>query len=176
MKISTNKQELINLEACKEGLEVFVQAHGDKEATFSQCLDSNGWDDVWWLIENIYNKLDDRQIYDLRVFGCKAALINIEKIKPYCPESDYELIVGYLKNPTAETRSAAWTAAYSAAESGVESAAWSAARSAAWTAAYSAAESGVESAAGSAEMDKFKKELKVIFLKWENRSEIKESK
>jgi len=105
-------------------------------------------------------------------FSRKQALINIEKIKPHTDK--YDLIVDYLStgNPlirsaarsAAESavRSAAWSAARSAAESAVrsaaeaaarsaaESAAWSAVRSAAWSAAWSAVRSAARSAAESA--------------------------
>ena len=44
----------------------------------------------------------------LRKFARQQALINIEKIKPYCSEKDYRVIVTYLK--TGRNRSAAWSA------------------------------------------------------------------
>jgi len=98
----------------------------------------------------------------LRELARKQALINIEKIKPYCSEEHYELITNYLNSGDEEiksaavsaARSAAWSAAesaaVSAARSAAESAAWSAAVSAARSAARSAAESAAESAAVSA--------------------------
>ena len=97
----------------------------------------------------------------LREFARKQALINIEKIKPYCSEDEYSIILKWLNTgyeahrSAAESaarsaaRSAAWSAARSAAWSAAESAAWSAARSAAWSAAESAAWSAAESAAWS---------------------------
>ena len=102
----------------------------------------------------------------LKEFARKQAAINIEKIKPYCNDEDYELILHWLKtgDESAESaaRSAAWSAAMSAARAAAmsaesaarsaESAAWaaeSAARSAAWAAARSA-ESAARSAAWSA--------------------------
>ena len=144
MKTTTNKKELKELNACSLGYKVFIEAHGNKDVKLSECIDSNGWEDVWWLINKAYNQLTDDQKYDLRVFGCKKALINIEKIKPYCSAGEYVLINNYLINPKESARSLAWSAA--------ESAAWSAgsARSAAWSAAWSAAESAAESAARSA--------------------------
>ena len=80
----------------------------------------------------------------LREFARKQALINIEKIKPYCSESDHSLIINWLKTGDIKFRSAAYSAAYSAARSAARSA-WSAAWSArsaaesAWSAAWSAA-------------------------------------
>jgi len=122
MKTFTNKAELIELNACEDGFDTFVEAHADKNAKLSECLESNGWDDVWWLISETYDQFSVEQKNDLRRFGCDAALINIEKIKPYCSNDDYHLILNYLKNPK---DSAADSAARSA-----ESAAWSAAMSA----------------------------------------------
>jgi hypothetical protein len=92
----------------------------------------------------------------LREFARRQALINIELIKPYCKAEEYELIVEYLKSGRENLRSAAWSAAESAAWSAESAAwsAWSAAKSAAWSAesaAWSAAESAAESAAWSAE-------------------------
>lgn len=56
-----------------------------------------------------------------RKFARVQALINIEKIKPYCSEADYELILKWLKtgskNLQARARSAAESAAWSAAYS-----------------------------------------------------------
>ncbi len=80
----------------------------------------------------------------LRAFARRQALINIEKIHPYCPPSDYALVMAWLETADEKLRdsaeSAAWSAAWSA-RSAAESA-WSAA----WSA-RSAAESAAESAA-----------------------------
>tara|TARA_R100000687_G_scaffold33154_2_gene27079 strand:- start:12478 stop:12999 length:522 start_codon:yes stop_codon:yes gene_type:complete len=172
MKISTNKKELIKLNACEDGFKTFINAHGDNDVTLSQCLESNGWDDVWWLISGTYDQFSEEQKHDLRIFGCKKALINIEKIKPYCSDEDYNLIVNYLNNPMESARSAAWSAAWSAVESAAWSAARSAARSAAWSAvesaAWSAARSAAWSAARSAAMEENEYDLKQLFSKWEN--------
>jgi len=84
----------------------------------------------------------------LREFARKQALIHIEKIRPYTDE--YDLIVEYLETGKESLRSAAWSAARSAARSAAWGAAESAARSAAWSAAESAAESAAWSAAESA--------------------------
>ena len=101
----------------------------------------------------------------LRKFARKQALINIEKIKPYCTVKEYELILRWLETGDETLRekarsaarsaadSAAYSAArstYSAADSAACSAAYSAARSAARSAAYSAADSATYSAAYSA--------------------------
>ena len=88
----------------------------------------------------------------LKEFARKQAAINIEKIKPYCNDEDYELILHWLKTGDESAMSAARSAAMSA-ESAAMSAAWSAefaAMSAAWFAARSAARSAAWSAARSA--------------------------
>ena len=89
----------------------------------------------------------------LREFARKIALINIEKIKPYCNEESYNLIIHWLKTGDEAVRSAARSAAESAARSAnsaAYSAAWSAAEAAAWSAVWSAEESVAWSAANSA--------------------------
>ena len=70
----------------------------------------------------------------LRTFARRQALIHIEKIRPYCAPTDYDLILTWLTMDNESLRSAAW----SAAESAARSAARSAAKSAAWSAAYAA--------------------------------------
>ena len=57
----------------------------------------------------------------LCVFARRCALINIEKVKPYCSSADYEIILNFLK--TGKGREAAGSAAKSAAWSAAESAA-----------------------------------------------------
>ena len=64
MKTFTNKTELKKLDACKDGYEKFVKAHGDNDAKLSECLDSNGCDDVWWLMSETYGQFTDEQKYD----------------------------------------------------------------------------------------------------------------
>ena len=153
MKTTINAAELRELNACTIGYDDFVNHHGETTVNLSQCLESNSADDVYWLLDKVQNQLSGEQISGLRSLACGFALINIEKIKPYCSDSDYQVVLGYLKNPAAESaaRSAAESAAGSAAESAAESAAGSAVRSAAWSAARSAAESAAWSAAWSAE-------------------------
>jgi hypothetical protein len=67
MKISTNSKELKDLNACDSGYQVYYDVHGDKETNFSDCLKSNGWDDIWWLISEIHEQLSDDQKKDLRL-------------------------------------------------------------------------------------------------------------
>ena len=78
----------------------------------------------------------------LRSFACKQALINIEKIKPYCSDEQYNTILTYLHGDYT-VRSAAETAAESA-ETAARSAAWAAVETAAWAAAETAANEMLE--------------------------------
>ena len=82
----------------------------------------------------------------LREFARKQALINIEKIKPYCSDADYDLINRWLLTGDIKLRSAAESEADSAARSAAESAA----DSAAWSAAESEAESEARAASWAA--------------------------
>lgn len=118
LKISTNEREIKYLGACKGGYLTFIKAHGNKDALLSQFLDSNGWGDVWWLIEETYEQFSEEQRHDLRIYGCQKALANIEKIKPYCSDPDYELIVSYLNRPedSADLADSARLAAKAAAD------------------------------------------------------------
>ena len=82
----------------------------------------------------------------LRDFAKRQALINIEKIKPYCSESDYFTIMQYLGGDNG-LHSAAYSVAHSAAHSAAHSldlAAQSAAHSVVYST-YSAAHSVVHS-------------------------------
>ena len=99
-------------------------------------------DDKLCASERTYLKCFDAEAL-LREFARKQALINIDKIRPYCSEKDFSVIKTYLEHGRKEDRSAArfaaWSAARSAARSAAESAVWSAAESAARSAARSAA-------------------------------------
>ena len=86
MKLSTNKKELKDLSACLSGYKTFIEAHGDKDATLSQCLSSNGWDDVWWLISETFDQFSDQQKVDLRLLGCEYALSSIDNFEKEFPE------------------------------------------------------------------------------------------
>ena len=172
MKLSTNKKELKALGACTSGYQVFIKAHGENDATLSQCLESNGWRDTWWLISSTYAQFSEQQKTDLRLLGCEYALSVLENFEKEFPEDKrprqaIEASRAFAKGEItkedleAAARSArsAWSAeaaARSAAEAAAEAAAWSAeaaarsaarsARSAAWS-----AEAAARSAAWSAE-------------------------
>jgi hypothetical protein len=86
----------------------------------------------------------------LREFARKQALINIDKVKPYCSDSEYLLILDWLTTGAKELRVAAWSAAVSAANAAAWSAAVSASRPAAWSAASRAAAVAAAKAAAEA--------------------------
>ena len=90
----------------------------------------------------------------LRAFARKQAMINIEKIEPYCNENEYEIILNWLKTGDETLKTAAYYAAHSAADYDANfianSAAYSAAYSAARSAAHSAADYDANSIAYSA--------------------------
>ena len=173
------EEELLELGACEEGLEIFCGANGDS-ATILEALDSNGVGDVlWYLSETRY--LTSSQESDLRDFAKSEALVNINLIKPHCFESDFKLILDFLLSDS-EADSAA-RSAYLAARSAADSAACLAARSALYTAAHSAAVSAAVSAADSAAYSAIcpavdsearpaarlrqENKLRELFLKWE---------
>ena len=82
----------------------------------------------------------------LRAFARKQAMINIEKIEPYCNENEYEIILNWLKTGDETLKTAAYYAAYSAANAAADYVAYAAACSAACSAAHSAANSAARSA------------------------------
>ena len=186
MKISTNKQELLKLKACKSGFDEFVKAHGDKsEVLFSECLKSNGWDDTWWLIKEVYSQLSIKQTIDLHLLGCdwaESVLCNFESEYPddsrprLAIEAKRKFIAGEIsEEQLAEARVevvkasssaellASRAAACAAACAAVNAAACSEAVKAEWAAASSAAMSASSSGTIAAQ----KADLMNLFLKWE---------
>lgn len=137
MKISTNKLELKSLSACASGYQVFVKAHGDKEVKLSKCLESNSWDDIWWLISNTYSQFSKQQKTDLRLLGCEYALIVLPNFEKEFPEDKrprlaIEASRAFAKGDITEKElKAAAEAAAESAESAAEKELKAAARSAA---------------------------------------------
>ena len=124
MKIT--KQELIELDACTNGLTRFVEQTGntDAEIEVSTLIGGvNTTSDLLWLAGK---KLEKTKIVR---FACDCALINIALIRPYTDQ--YESILSFLNNPTADS-----TAAYVADVTAARAAAY--ATDAAYTA-YAAA-------------------------------------
>jgi len=104
MKIS--KQQLIEMDACREGLDRFIEQTGGTDESvevLSLIGGKNITSDLLWLADLTLPK--DKLVR----FACDVALINIEKIKPYTDK--YDLIVEFLKNPTADAADAAADAA-----------------------------------------------------------------
>lgn len=126
------KQELIELNACKEGLERFIFQTSNTDAAVevsSLVGGENTYSDLLWLAGK---KLPKERIVR---FACDCALINIELIKPYTDK--YDVIVEFLQTPSATAVSdcAAYAAAYAAyaaadADADAASAAYAAARAA----------------------------------------------
>ena len=166
MKISTNEAELKKLNACKSSYDVFVEAHGDDDALLSECLTSNGWDDVWWLISAAYGDFSEQQKKELHLLGCdwaESCLINFESVYPndkrprQVIQAKRDYLEGIMTLDGLEAvKSAEWSA-----ELAAESAARSAARSAE---SARSAELAAELAAESAQQQ----DLMELFLKWES--------
>ena len=197
MKTSTNKKELISLDACKKGLNTFVGTFGDNEATLSQCLTNNGWEDTWWLIEETYGQFSESQKRDLRLLACDYAESSLHHFESEYPNDKRpQLAIKAAKDfstglisieKLAAAGAAAWAAAEAAGAAGAAAeaawaaaeAAWAAARAAAWAAARAAAWSAAEAAwsagaAMAAAMAANTKMLMELFKKWEGENESKD--
>ena len=116
MKLTTNKKELKELSACASGYKIFIEAYGDEDATLSQCLESNGWDDTWWLISESFDQFSDQQKVDLRLLGCEYALQSIGNFEKEFtgdnrPRKAIEASIAFAKGEISESElSAAWSA------------------------------------------------------------------
>ena len=170
MKTTLNAEELKELNACEDGFDKFCTAHGNKTVTLSQALESNGWHDVWWFISEAYSKFSDDQKHDLRIFGCEKALVNIEKIRPYCSAADYTDIVSYLINPTERARRAVELKSWSAMRAATRSKAWLAAQTAEFV--WSAAKAVPRAVTRLDALKQNEADLMELFKRWE--SEINE--
>ncbi|HBF46200.1 MAG TPA: hypothetical protein DDW91_06870 [Shewanella frigidimarina] len=104
MKIS--KKELIQMKASKECLGRFITQtnNTDDQVYLSSLIGGvNSAADLFWLAGE---KLDKECVAR---FYCDRALINIEKIKPYCSDANLEAVMGYLKNPSTYAGRAEYT-------------------------------------------------------------------
>lgn len=163
------KQELIELNACEEGLDRFMLQTGNTDEPVnvaSLVSGKNTYVDLLWLAGE---KIPKERIVR---FACDCALINIELIKPYTDK--YDMIVEFLHDPTAYAAYAARAAAYAAraadaadaadadaaaraayaayaADAAADAAAYAAAAAAVRAAAYAAAAADADAAAGSCE-------------------------
>jgi len=96
---------------CKEGWEKLLNTLGktkadDEELSLLTILDSNGLVDTLWCLRAVEG-------YDteIRGFARFCAMQNIEKIKPYCIDESYNLILNWLETANENLRSAAGSAA-----------------------------------------------------------------
>lgn len=97
MKISLN--ELLEMDACAKGIERFIK---QTSANISESIDVaslvggiNTYGDLLWLAGK---KLTKERIVR---FACDCALININKIEPYCYGNCFSAILEFLYNPSA---------------------------------------------------------------------------
>jgi hypothetical protein len=93
MKIT--KQRLVELNACKDGLDRFISQTNDTDkpvSIVSLIGGENTIGDMTWLA----SELRDKQ--NLVKFACKCSLINIKLVKPYTDE--YDFIIDFLNNPS----------------------------------------------------------------------------
>lgn len=178
MKVSTNKKELKKLDACESGLNIFVEAHGDRDVLFSECLESNGWDDVWWFLRSVYNQISDGQRNDLRLLICdwaESVLHFFEEIHPgdKRPRKAIEAGRAFAKGEIDDAaRFAAWVDAETAARDAANAAV---ARTSSWTDAETAAKAAAMAskaaalaATGEVVREQQINDLKNLFLKWES--------
>jgi hypothetical protein len=170
MKTTINAFELVEFNACSDGLQDFVNYHTDKTVNLSDCFKSNLIEDIFWLLQKleINNLLSATQLKDLRLFACDCAesvLHIFEKDYPddkrprQAIQTARDFANGLVSKETLKkARSAAYSAEHSASSY--------AARNAADSARYS-----TKNSASSAAYSTIEKEqtdlLKKLFLKWE---------
>lgn len=71
MDNTINNKQLKKLNACKSGYDVFFEAHGEKSVSLLDALESNGVDDVLWLIDE--QDKTTTQADDLMLLGADFA-------------------------------------------------------------------------------------------------------
>ena len=89
-----SKAELISMNACKFTLNRFIEQTNNTDTAVLISSLFNGKNtvaDLIWLAVEICD------IEKIRRFARDIALINIELIKPYCSDSEYKLILNFLK-------------------------------------------------------------------------------
>ena len=109
MKIT--KAELIEMGACRVGLERFIKQTNDTDEAVevaSLVGGENTYSDLMWLASK---KSPQGSIVR---FACDCALINIELIKPYT--NDYDIIVEFLRDPVGHTHTDIYDATRAAAD------------------------------------------------------------
>jgi len=132
--------------ACSSGIKWFIsQDETDAGKVMLKLVEEAKGDAALWVLENKMNK---KQSVQLAVFSARLCLEVFENEFPDDdrPRKAIEAAEAYIKNPCEQTKSAAWSAAWSAesarSAASAASAAWSAgaasaasAASAAWSAA-----------------------------------------
>ena len=166
MKTTINKKELIEFNACKDGLDLFVKTHGNTTVNLSQCFDSNSLDDVFWLLAELDTGglLSAEQLKGLRLFAadCAESVLHIfeseypddkrPRLAIHAARDFANGLTGHAASAAASeaARTAAWGAASAAASVAASAAAWGAASAAARTAAGYAARAAASAAARTA--------------------------
>jgi hypothetical protein len=157
LRMKVTKRWLENRDACSEAVDAFCsQKERELIPLLRKMIRADKLDWANWLI---VRKMNRRQLVRYAVYAAEQVIDNYEKEYPDDdrPRKAIQAAKRYIKNPTAQNKLAArsaaadaWSSARSAesAESAArsaESAAWSAARSAAsaaWSAAWSAESAG----------------------------------
>ena len=198
MKTTINRKELVEFEACEDGLDKFTEIHSDKTVKLSDCFKSNTLGDVFWLLEVLESKelLSDLQIKDLRLYAADVAESVLHIFEKEHPDDNRPRLAikaardfanGLIDEDTlaaasdaawaaaraadwAAARAAASDAAWSAASDAARSAASDAARSAAWAAARSAAWAAAWAADWAAARATHSAQLKTLFISWEHKA------
>lgn len=172
MKTTINKKELIEFDACKSGLDLFVETHGDKTVNLSQCLGSNSLDDVFWLLAElkVRDLLNAEQLRGLRLFAADCAESVLHLFESEYPEDKRPRLAIQASRDFANglieyaaisaARAAAWVAARDAV--GPSTGAWAAS-----SAAADAASSATRSVTSDGISDAQSKQLESLLVKWE---------
>jgi len=123
--------------ACSSGIKWFIsQDETDAGKVMLKLVEEAKGDAALWVLENKMNK---KQSVQLAVFSARLCLEVFENEFPDDdrPRKAIEAAEAYIKNPCEQTKSAAWSAAWSAESArSAASASWSA--GAAWSAASAA--------------------------------------
>jgi len=87
-----NTKLLKEKKACKEGYTTFKKAHGDKDVTWHELLESNDWDDFWWCIGEFHDQFNDSQNKDLRLLSADYAESVIYLFEKEFPEDNRPIL------------------------------------------------------------------------------------
>ena len=73
MKLTINADELRSWGVCKNGLEEFVKAHGEKTVSLEKALESNTVKDFFYVFDRNKNRFPDAQVKDIKLLICDFA-------------------------------------------------------------------------------------------------------